>query len=80
LPAECAPVTTSLLQRNDLGGGMNANEYTLAFNYLRELYDDGRASAWLNKPHELLGWRKPVEARYVEVLALIDQIKTGALI
>jgi len=59
---------------------MNANEYTLAFNYLRELYDDGRASAWLNKPHELLGWRKPVEARYVEVLALIDQIKTGALI
>jgi uncharacterized protein (DUF2384 family) len=47
---------------------------------LGELYDQKRAQAWLEKPHFLLGGQRPLDASFLEVLALIEQIKTGALI
>ena len=59
---------------------MTPAEAALARNSLGELYDQKRAQAWLEKPHFLLGGHRPLDASFLEVLALIEQIKTGALI
>jgi hypothetical protein len=59
---------------------MTSAETTLARHYLEELYDQKRAQAWLEKPHILLGDKIPLEAGFLEVLTLIEQIKTGVLI
>jgi hypothetical protein len=59
---------------------MTPAETALARHSLEELYDEERAQAWLEKPHILLGNKNPLEASFLEVLALIEQIKTGFLI
>lgn len=51
---------------------------------LAELYDPGDAAVWLRSPHRLLKGASPArrieEDRTDEVLALIDQLKSGAYV
>lgn len=59
---------------------MNGAETALVWCYLLDLYDRERAHDWLNKPHSLLGDRRPADCSFDEVLPIIEQIKTGILI
>jgi len=51
---------------------------------LSEFYEDAEARLWLNLPHPQLGDERPIaviEAGYdQEVLALIEQLRTGAYV
>jgi uncharacterized protein (DUF2384 family) len=57
---------------------MNAAERAFVECELRELFDIEQAQIWLNSPHPLLGLRRPRDCNYDEVMAHIDQLKSGA--
>jgi uncharacterized protein (DUF2384 family) len=68
-----------VLRRIDGGDqAMKSKERAVVFMALRELFSDEEARAWLNTTHPQLKGRTPLECEYREVIAIIDQLRSGA--
>ena len=57
---------------------MHANARALVWTELRQFYSEDEARRWLDTPHPQLGNRRPRDCSYAEVMAVIDQLKSGA--
>ena len=57
---------------------MTEAEQAIVYVELREVYSPQEANYWLANPHMRLDWRRPNDCKLDEVLAVIDQLKSGA--
>jgi len=59
---------------------MTHAERALIWCELVELYNPDDAMHWLNEPHPQLNDRRAADCAFDEVMAIIDQLKSGAFI
>jgi uncharacterized protein (DUF2384 family) len=59
---------------------MKPNARALVWAELRQIYSQDEARIWMMSPHPQLKDRRPAECSYMEVMAVIDQLKAGAFI